>query len=269
MEKTRRDIKLKKLENILRQMGKVVVAFSGGVDSAFLAFVAQEILGKNVIAVTAVSETYAKKELVEARSFAKGLGLRHLVIHTRELAAPQFQKNSPLRCYFCKKELFYKLHRIAQKYRFTQVVDAANVDDSSDYRPGLKAARELHVRHPLQEAGLTKEEIRILSRQRNLPTWNKPSLACLASRVPYGTGITKEILRRVNSAEDFLRTIVPAQLRVRDYGTTSRIEVSGDKEFARFVRRRKEIVRVFKKLGYNYVTLDLEGYRTGSMNEEI
>lgn len=247
----------------------MVVAFSGGADSTFLVFVAHEVLGKNVLAVTAVSETYSKKELAEARSFAKAIGLRHSIIHTRELANPEFQKNFPERCYLCKKELFSKLRRMAQKYRFTYVADAANVDDSSDYRPGLKAGRELHVRHPLQEAGLTKEEIRILSHRFHLPTWNKPALACLASRIPYGTGITKTILVRVNRAEDFLRTLISAQLRVRDYGIMARLEIAGERETAHVLKKRKEIVRFFKKLGYHYVTLDLQGYRMGSMNEVL
>lgn len=270
MAKTKPERKLEKLETILKKMGKIVIAFSGGVDSTFLAFVAHKVLGKgNVIAVTAVSETYSKRELSEARSFAKFLDVRHMVIHTEELADQRFQQNSPLRCYYCKRELFSKLKTIGRIHRFSHVVDAANIDDLGDYRPGLKAANELNVRHPLQEADLTKKEIRALSRRFELATWNKPALACLASRVPYGTGITKKILTRVNKAEDFLRSLVNGQLRVRDYGTTARIEIDGEKKIAYVLKKRKEIVKFFKRLGYGYVTVDLEGYRTGSMNEVL
>lgn len=260
-----------KLEGILGQLGSVVVAYSGGVDSTLLLKVCLDTLGTgNVLAVTASSETYPSQEMDAAVRTANHLGARHRLIETSELAIAGFADNPPDRCYYCKRELFAKLREIANEEGLSHVVDGTNYDDLSDHRPGRRAARELGVSSPLQEAGLTKSEIRTLSRQLELPTWAKPSFACLASRFPYGTHISGEDLVRVDQAEAFLRRLGFGQLRVRHHGSTARIEVAVD-DIPRLVAKetRESIVAHFQQLGYTYISVDLAGYRTGSMNETL
>ncbi|OGD22848.1 MAG: TIGR00268 family protein [Candidatus Aminicenantes bacterium RBG_16_63_16] len=251
-------------------MKKVLVAFSGGVDSTLLLKAALDVLGPDALAVIASSETYPGREVRAARALARRLGAQVLVVHTREIDNPAFSENSPRRCYHCKLELFSLLRKMADERGLPYVLDGSNADDRSDYRPGSQAGRELGIRSPLQEAGLTKADIRALSREFGLPTWNKPSMACLASRFPYHVPIERANLVRVGKAEDALRRLGLAQLRVRHHGDIARIEVPAE-EFPKLmeVPTRRRIVARFKKLGYIYVTLDLEGYRTGSLNEPL
>jgi uncharacterized protein len=262
--------KLNKLKKDLAGLERVLVAFSGGVDSTLLLKVASEVLGPNVLAVIAGSETYPTREVESARRLARKLGVRLRFIHTYELKNQKFTANSPERCYYCKKELFGRLKDIAAAEKIPFVLDGANFDDRLDYRPGGRAGSELGIRSPLKDAGLTKSEIRTLSRRFGLPTWDKPSMACLASRFPYGTRIEKKGLGQVGRAEDVLRKFGFGQLRVRHHGSIARVEV-GPAEFPRLIKSgvRDKVVRGLKKLGYLYVTIDLEGYRTGSLNEAL
>lgn len=262
--------KLAHLRSGLKRLRRVLVAFSGGVDSTLLLKVAADALGPDVLAVIAGSETYPRREIVAARALARRLGVRHRLIHTTELENPRFAANTPERCYHCKRELFGRLKAIAGEEGIPFVVDGANVDDRSDYRPGARAGRELGVRSPLRDAGLTKADIRALSRFFGLPTWDKPSLACLASRFPYGSPIDRLALGRVGRAELFIATLGFRQVRVRHHGDTARVEVD-PAQFPVLLRPsvREEIVRRFKRLGYLYVTFDLEGYRTGSLNAPL
>jgi uncharacterized protein len=273
MKRVRMDATLKakrdRLVGLLREMGGCVIGFSGGVDSTFLFAVAAEALGERVLAVTATSETYPLRELREARELAAGLGGRHRVIVSEELDIPGFSENPTDRCYHCKKELFSKLRAIADEEGLPQVLDGSNVDDLGDYRPGRNATRELSVRSPLIEAGLSKDDIRELSRAMGLSTWNKPAFACLSSRFPYGVRITRERLTRVGRAEEALRGLGFRVVRVRHHGDVARLEL-GPEEFLQAVNGfRDEIVRLVKEAGYAYVALDLQGYRTGAMNETL
>ena len=258
------------LRNIVSQAGSAIIAFSGGVDSTFLLKVCVDKLGEKALAITARSETFPERELKEAKTLAELIGALHLIIDTEELSAPGFASNPPHRCFLCKSELFSKLTQIAKEHGIPWVFDGSNADDVGDFRPGRKAARQLGVRSPLEEAGLGKEEIRTLSKMLNLPTWDKPAFACLSSRFPYHTKITEPALRQVEDAEDFLWNLGMREFRVRHHDTIARIEL-GPKELSLFLEtgRRNEIVLHLKSLGYKYVTLDLEGYRTGSMNETL
>ncbi len=258
--------KFSRLQAILRGMGKVVVAFSGGVDSSFVLAAAKQVLGNRVLAVTAHSEVYAQSELEGARALAKRLDVEHRVICTRELDDPRYVNNPPERCFHCKQELFGKLVPIAKEVGFVNIVDGTNASDIEDFRPGMRAHKDYGVRSPLCEAGLVKDEIRTLSKQMGLPTWDKPAMACLASRLPYGSAITVDKLRQVEHAENFLYRFSLKQLRVRNYDGIARIEVLPE-QMPILLEHRNEIVAHLKTLGFRYVTMDLQGFRSGSMNE--
>jgi uncharacterized protein len=261
--------KLTKLKNIIRSCESCLIAFSGGVDSTLLLKVCSQVLPKDkILAVTATSPTYPEEELSSAKRIAKSFGVRHKVIKTNELKNESFVSNPVNRCYFCKKELFRRLKNIARTYKLNCVCDASSVSDKFDFRPGKQAKQELEIRSPLLEANLCKKDIRRLSKGFKLSTWHKPSLACLASRVPYGMRISPSVLARINRAESYLRSIGFKQCRLRHYNGLSRIEVSKE-DIPHLISKRHQVIDKLKKLGYNYVTVDLQGYRTGSMNEMI
>lgn len=258
------------LKTLLRDMHGAVLAYSGGVDSSLLLKAASEVMGPNLVAATAVSETYPKGELIVAEEFARSLGVTHKFVHTEEMASEDFARNPPDRCYHCKKELFEKLRQLAAAEGVSFVMDGSNADDLRDHRPGRKAAAEFSVRSPLLEAGFSKAEVRERARALGLRVWDKPSLACLSSRIPYGTRITSGLIRTVDAAEDHLRAFGFGQARVRHHGDIARIEVMPE-DFAKFLHRdiAEKIAARFRELGYVYVCLDIEGYRTGSMNEGL
>lgn len=249
-------------------MGSAVVAYSGGVDSTFLSRVGREVLGERLLAVTARSPLYPYQELKAAQRMAQRLKLRHEVITGDECRDRRFTVNSTERCYFCKERLFSRLKDIAARRGFGYVIEGSTLSDKKDFRPGDKARRLLGVRSPLQEAGFTKEEVRSASRRLGLDTWDKPSLACLASRIPYGRRITPMLLSRIEKAEEYLQRSGFSQLRVRDYGSLCRIEVAPT-QLRLVLKQRSKIIRQLKRLGYAFVTLDLEGFRSGSMNEGL
>jgi uncharacterized protein len=263
--------KYRTLIDLLTGMESVVIGFSGGVDSTFLLCCSLEALGRDkVLAATGVSETFPASQLEEARQIAENLGAEHHLFPTRELDVEEFRENPPERCYHCKNELYAHLKDLATDRGYRHVIDGSNRDDEGDHRPGLKALEELGIRSPLREAGFGKSEIRYYSKKMSLETWDKPSFACLSSRFPYGDPITPEKLIRVDRAEEFLRGLGFRQLRVRHHGHTARIEIEPEEiERLASLEFRTKVVEAFRSLGYRYVSLDLQGYRTGSMNEVI
>jgi pyridinium-3,5-biscarboxylic acid mononucleotide sulfurtransferase len=262
--------KRERLDAILRDLGSVVVGFSGGVDSALLVKVAAEVLGDRAVAAVGLSESIASEEVAEARALAATAGIRLVEVTTGEMDDPSYVANPPDRCYYCKSELFTRLKALADELGFAAVADGSNADDAGDYRPGQRAGRERGVRSPLQEAGLTKLEVRALSRDLGLPTWDKPAMACLASRIPYGQSITADKLARVNQSERFIRSLGFAQVRVRVHDDVARIEV-GEAEIAALVapETSRKIVARLKEIGFKFVAVDLAGYRLGSLNEAL
>lgn len=262
--------KLELLKKNLASLDGIVIAFSGGVDSSFLLKAAHDVLGDKVLAVTARSATYPEREYREAVAFAEKYGIRQKVIVSEELDVDGFSDNPLNRCYLCKNELFVKIREIAREEGIRYVAEGSNHDDLGDYRPGLQAVAEQQVISPLREAQLTKEEIRSLSREMGLETWNKPSFACLSSRFPYGEKITRERLQQIDHAEQFLLDMGFRQVRVRYHGDVARIEV-GEEELAKFLEpeTRGKVYTEFKTIGFSYTALDLKGYRTGSMNEKL
>lgn len=261
--------KYENLKSIIKDLGSVAIAFSGGVDSTFLAKVCYDVLGEKAIVVTATSSTYPKREFEESKVLAKDIKIKQIVIESEETDIDGFSSNPPNRCYYCKHELFSKVKEVARENGIKYVLDGSNYDDIGDFRPGMQAAKELEVRSPLKESELTKEDIRQLSKDLNLPTWEKPAFACLSSRFPYGEEITVPKLSMVDRAEEYLRNLNFRQFRVRHHGKIARIEIEKS-EMNHFLKQDfNEISKEFKKIGFVYVTLDLTGYRTGSMNEVL
>lgn len=256
--------KLHRLKSILKNYPGVIVALSGGVDSGLLLQLAKNVLHDRVIAVTAVSPLHPKDEVAVAKKIARKLRCRHITVRSQELKNPQFKYNSRNRCYFCKRNLFKNLLEIASRYGFV-VIEGSNMSDLQDYRPGLRALQELNIESPFMRAGFDKHEIRLLAKKLRLENWNKPATACLASRIPYGTPIDKKILKRIALAERYVKNLTVTQVRVRDHYPIARIEVH-TADFKKVLKNRTRIVKYFTRLGYKFISLDLEGYQTGSLN---
>lgn len=257
--------KLTRVKKILEKHHGVVVALSGGVDSSLLLKIAKDVLGDRVIAVTAVSPLHSQDELKDAKTIAKKLHCPHLIVQSHALKNKKFVSNSKNRCYYCKKQLFTTFKRLARNQGY-DIIEASNLSDLDDFRPGLRALTDLDVESPFIRARINKKEIRNLAKKFGLPNWNKPSMACLASRIPYGHKISKKVLNRIESAEKYLKTFRLTQIRVRDHFPMARIEIS-DNEFPVIMKHRKKIIAYFHNQGYTSVALDLEGYRSGSLNQ--